>query len=79
MKNFLKTVFFGFFLCFFKILTPYIMVLGKYLVGCTCQKSEKKCKYFEININGAILKKFLCQRFFVLKSKKVTGELFFNF
>ena len=64
MKKFLKTVFFGFVLCFFKILTPYLMVLGKYLVSCKCQ---------------AIVKKFLCQRFFVLKSIKVTGELFFDF
>ena len=82
MKKFLKTVFFAFFsiffaffLCFFKILTPYLMVLGIYLVGCTCQKSEKNV-YFEINLNGAIVKKFLCQRFFVLKSKKVSGEFF---
>ena len=72
MKKFLKTVFLGFFLCFFKILTPYLMVLGKYLVGCTCRE---KCKYFEINLNG--------ESFFVkdfcIKIKKRTGELFFNF
>ena len=74
MKKFLKTVFFEFFLCFLKILNPYLIVLGKYLIGCTCQKSEKKCKYFKINLNGAIIKKILCQRFFVLKSKKVAGE-----
>ena len=41
MKKFLKTVFFGFFLCFFEIVTPFLMVLGKYWVGSTCQKSEK--------------------------------------
>ena len=56
MKKFLKTkkrnnyvtVFLGFFLCFFKILTPYLMVLGKYLVGCTCQKSEKNVNILKL-------------------------------
>ena len=47
MKKFLKTVFLGFFLCFFKILTPYLMVLGKYLVG-TCQKSEKNVNILKL-------------------------------
>ena len=37
MKKFLKTVFFGFFLCFFKILTPYLMALG-YIFGTLNQK-----------------------------------------
>ena len=41
MKKFLKTVFFGFFLCFFKILTPYVMVLGKYLVVVRVKKVRK--------------------------------------
>ena len=48
MKKFLKTVFLGFFLCFFKMLTPYLMVLGKYLVGCTCQKSEKNVNILKL-------------------------------
>ena len=46
MKKFLKTDFFGFFLYFFKILTSYLMVLGKYLVDCTCQKKEKNVNNF---------------------------------
>ena len=48
MKKFLKTVFFGFFLCFFKILTSYLMVLGNYLVGSTCQKSEKNVNILKL-------------------------------
>ena len=79
MKKFLKTVFLGFFLCFFKILNSLFngsrQIFGRLYVS----KKREKCKYFEINLNGAIVKKFLCQRFFVLKSKKRTGELFFNF
>ena len=48
MKKFLKTVFFGFFLCFFKILTPYLMVLGKYLAGCMCQNREKNVNILKL-------------------------------
>ena len=48
MKKFLKTVFFGFFLCFFKILTPYLIVLGKYLVGCTCTKWEQNVNILKL-------------------------------
>ena len=48
MNKFIKTVFLGFFLCFFKILTPYLMVLGKYLVGFTCQKSEKNVNILKL-------------------------------
>ena len=48
MKKFLKTVFFGFVLCFFKILTPYLMVLGIYLVYCSCQKSEKNLNILKL-------------------------------
>ena len=48
MKRFLKTVFFGFFLCFFKILTPYLMVLCIYLVGSTRQNSEKNVNILKL-------------------------------
>ena len=64
MKKFLKTVFFfnfkigsrnnyvikNIFYAFlnFEILTPYLMVLGKYLVGCTCQKSEKNVNILKL-------------------------------
>ena len=41
MKKFLKTVFFGFFLCFFKILTPYLMVLGNNLEVVSVKKVRK--------------------------------------
>ena len=79
MKKFLKTVFFwDFFYAFLKILTPYLMVLCKYLVGCTCQKSEKKCKYFEINLNGAIVKKSSLSKIFRIKIKKKDWRGFFS-
>ena len=32
----------------FSILTPYLMVLGKYLVGSTCQKSEKNVNILKL-------------------------------
>ena len=48
IKKFLKMVFFGFFLCFFKILTPYLMFLGKYLIGCKCQKIEKNVNILKL-------------------------------
>ena len=47
MKKFLM-VFFLIFLSFFKILTPYLMVLGKYLAGCMCQKSEKNVNILKL-------------------------------
>ena len=79
MKKFLKTVFFWiFFMLFYN---PDSLFNGSRLIFGTLYVSKKceKCKYFEINLNGAIVKKFLCKKFFVFKSKKVTGELFFNF
>ena len=71
--------FFGIFFMFFKnpnsLLNGSRQIFGRLYVS----KKREKYKYFEINLNGAIVKKVLCQRFFVLKSKKRTGELFFNF
>ena len=48
MKKFLKKVFFGFYFCFFKILTPYLIVLGKCLVGCTSQNSGKNVNILKL-------------------------------
>ena len=69
MKKFLKTVFLGFFLY-------NSLFNGSKIFGIRVKKA--RIKYFEINLNGNSKISFFVKDF-SQKSKKKTGELFFNF